>query len=228
MRTTKHLLAVFSCGLLLSAGTASADVGPLSGLTAQWWQLVGSIPTSVNPGLDKTGADCMVGQRGPVWFLVGTFASGPVTRSCSVPEGAWLFFPVVNDVNINTPNVCGQNSANQSVDFLRSQIAPAVDGATGLSVHVDGKPVKDVVRVKSLPFAVTFPADNIFNAPCEAAGLGSVPANTYSPAVDDGFYTLLAPLSVGTHTLHIQGQIPAVGLTVDVTYNLTVVAVVLK
>jgi hypothetical protein len=226
MKTTKRLLAIFGCGLLLSAGAASADVGPLSGLTAEWWQLVGSIPTSVNPGLDQTGADCMVGQRGPIWFLVGTFTSGPVTRSCSVPEGAWLFFPVVNEVNINTPNVCGQNSANQSVDYLRSQIAPLVDGATGLSVHLDGQAVKDVVRVKSLPFAITFPADNIFNSAC--GGAGTVPATTYSPAVDDGFYTLLAPLGVGTHLLHIQGQIPAAGFTVDVTYKLTVVAVSLK
>jgi hypothetical protein len=226
MTTTKRLLAIFGLGLLLSAGAASAEVGPLSGLTAQWWQLVGSIPTSVNPGLDTTGANCMVGQRPPVWFLVGTFAGGPVTRSCSVPEGSWLFFPVINFVDVNSPNVCGQDSANQSVDFLRSQIAPAVDGVTGLSVHVDGRAVKDVVRVKSLPFAITFPADNIFNSAC--GGPGSFPANTYSPAVDDGFYALLGPLSVGKHTLHIQGQLPAFGLTVDVTYNLTVVAVVLK
>jgi hypothetical protein len=213
MRTTKRLLAVFGFGLLLTAGPASADVGPLSGLTAQWCQVVGSIPTSVNPGLDQTGADCMVGQHGPVWFLVGTFTSGPVTRTCSVPEGAWLFFSVVNEVNINTPNVCGQNSANQSVDYLRSQIAPLVDGATGLSVHLDGKAVKDVVRMKSLHFAITFPADNIFNS--AFGGPGTVPATTYySPAVDDGFYILLAPRSVGTHTPHMQGQIPAAGFTV--------------
>ena len=130
MRTTKRLLAVFGFGLLLAAGAASAYVGPLSGLTAQWWQFVTSIPTSVNPGLDQTGADCLVGQGGPVWFLVGTFTNGPVTRTCSVPEGAWLLFPVVNEVNINTPNVCRQNSANQNVGVLG--LSPACVKPTAL------------------------------------------------------------------------------------------------
>ena len=36
-----------------------------------WWQFVVSIPTPNNPLIDPTGADCDVGQSGPVWFLVG-------------------------------------------------------------------------------------------------------------------------------------------------------------
>ena len=43
-----------------------------------------SIPTANNPLTDTTGEDCMVGQRGPVWFLAGTFGGGPTTRSCSI------------------------------------------------------------------------------------------------------------------------------------------------
>jgi hypothetical protein len=48
------------------------------------------------------------------------------TRSCSIPEGQWLFFPVVNCVNINTPN-CGRNGINVTADQLRSQIVAIVD-----------------------------------------------------------------------------------------------------
>jgi hypothetical protein len=220
MRINKTVTAGLLLGLALGAGTAFADDdNQLSGLTAQWWQVMLSIPTTVNPLLDTTGADCMVGQRGPVWFLAGTFSTVATIRACSVPEGEWLFFPVVNYVNVNTPT-CG--TGNQSVADLRAQSAPFIDTATGLSVHLDGQQIKNVVRVKSVPFAVTLPSDNIFGASC-------LPAGSYSPTVDDGYYTLLPPLSLGKHTLHIQGQIPmSSGFTVDVTYNLTIVPVLLK
>ena len=176
MRTTKSLTVGLILALLLGAGTVFADVSPLSGLTAEWWQVMSSIPTPVNPGLDQTGADCMVGQRGPVWFLAGNFFTGATTtiRTCSVPEGEWLFFPVVNIVNYNSPNLCGQ-TGSLGVDMLRSQIAPLIDAAADLSVKVDGQPV-NMVRVKSLPFAITVPADSVLSAQCIAQGNGTLPA----------------------------------------------------
>ena len=108
----------------------------LEHLSAEWWQWALSIPTSVNPQLDKTGENAVVGQHGPVWFLAGVFGGGRPTRACSVPEGTALYFPVINSVNINTPNVCGQPSA-LSVKDLRALSAAFVDGATNLSVTVD-------------------------------------------------------------------------------------------
>ena len=208
--------------MVLGAGTVYADgPAPNPNLTAQWWPYIVSIPPGINPGLDATGTNCGLGQRGPIWFLVGTFSTGPAVRSCSIPAGEALLVPVVNYVNINTPNVCG--SPNQTVAELRAQSAPIVDGATNMSVEVDQHPIEDMVRVKSSPFAVSIPADNIFNSPgCQ------VPAAIYSPAVDDGYYVLLNPLKVGTHTLHIHGEIPSIQFVVDVTYNLTIVPVQLK
>jgi len=212
-------------GLVWGVGAAFAD-GPdeqFPALTAQWWQFALSIPTTVNPLLDSTGADCMAGQRGRVWFLAGTFFGGTATRACSIPADEALFFPVVNYVNINAPNVCGQNANNVSVADLRAGAAAVIDAATNLSVQVDGQPIEDLFRVKSKVFATTFPVDNIFNAPC--GGPGTVPAGVYSPSVDDGFYVLLKPLSVGRHTLHIHSESQG---SVDVTYDLTVVPVQLK
>jgi hypothetical protein len=161
----------------------------------------------------------MVGQRGPIWFLAGTFA-GSTTRTCSIPEGEYLFFPVINEVNVNAPNVCGQNSDNQSVAFLRSQIAPFINAATNLSVQLDGK-TQNFYRVKSDPFAISPPADNLFNAGC-----GTFPAGTYSPAVDDGYYSLLPPPTLGMHTLHIHAESGT--FVVDATYHLTIVPVSLQ
>ena len=118
-------------GLLMPFANAYAQSDDLSELTAQWWQWAISIPTTANPLLDMTGGNCLVGQHGSVWFLAGN-SGGTATRQCSVPEGTALFFPVANYVNINTPNVCGQGPANQSVKFLRAQIAPLVNGFTKL------------------------------------------------------------------------------------------------
>jgi hypothetical protein len=95
-------------------------------------------------------------------------------------------------------------------------------------VTVDGVAITNLRRVQSKVFAVALPKDNVFDAPCTGAGLGDVPAGIYSPAVDDGFYVLIDPLSVGNHTLHFHAENLSQGFTQDVTYSLTVVQVLLK
>jgi hypothetical protein len=192
-------------------------------LSAQWWEWALSIPTSHNPLLDTTGADCVVGQRGPVWFLAGTFnPPGSATRTCSLPEGKALYFPAVNAFWDNSPNVCGQGSGNVTVKEMRAWVAAYIDGITSTSVQLDGQAI-DAQRVKSAVFAVDIPADNLFVQPCN----GDSPAGVYSPAVDEGYYVALDPLPVGNHALHFQAQYQ--GETVqDITYNLIVVPVLKK
>jgi hypothetical protein len=207
-------------GLLLPLNRAVAD----SQLSVQWWQWALSIPTSINPQLDPTGENCMVGQRGSVWFLGGTFGGGSATRTCAVPEDTLLFFPVINSVNINTPNICGQGPANLRVKELRAAIAPFIDGATNVAVEVDGEPIRNLHRDQSKVFEVALPEENVFNAFCA----GGNPAGIFSPAVDDGVYVQLNPLKVGEHTLHFHAENPGAGFVLDVTYDLTVVPVLQK
>ncbi len=223
----------FTAGLIIALGLLSRSIptyaqeeaDPLASLTAQWWQYVNSIPAAVNPLVDLTGVDCNVAQRDPVWFLTGTFFGGNANRACSIPEGEWLFLPVINSVNFNTPGLCGQNG-DLDVPALRALSAALIDGATKLAVQVDSKAVKGLVRVKSDVFATTIPTDNIYNALC--GGPGTVPAGIFSPSVDDGYYVLLKPLSVGNHTVHLHAEVPSQGFVLDVTYDLVVVPVQLK
>ena len=205
--------------LFLVDGRTTAFADGLPDLSAQWWELMFSIPPDVNPVADTTGAHCMVGQSGPTWFLAGAFSSGSVTRSCSVPAGRSLYFPIVNVVNVNTPNICGQGNFNLTAKQLRAQIAQLIGGATNLSAEVDGTAVANIVRVRSNVFAVALPADNVS---------GCAPAGVYSPGVDEGFYVRLPPLSLGSHTIHFHGEVPGLGSVEDITYNLTVVATQLK
>jgi hypothetical protein len=206
VKTVVTVLAI-SLGFIVPLRAVSAQglpPGQLPTLTGEWWQWAMSIPTPVNPLLDTTGDNCMVGQRGSIWFLGGVNGGGLAERTCSVPEGLPLFFPVVNAINANSPNVCGQDSNNISVKDLRAALKRLIDGAQNLSVTVDGQNVKKTLlqRVQSDPFEVALPEDNLFVAPCSTQTPPGSPAGTYSPAVDDGYYVALPPLKLGSHTIH--------------------------
>ena len=146
------------------------------------------------------------------------------TRNCSVPEGATLFSPVLNQFTYNSPNVCGQGPQNLTAKEQQAGIKPFIDAAEDLSVTVDSRQVNknQIRRIQADPFEVAFPADNWLVPFCG----GDQPAGVYSPAVADGYYVSLDPLKKGQHTIHIQGQ--SSGFVVDVTYNLTIVRVSLK
>ena len=226
------IAAVIGFALMLPAGLSFANPGApkqfnkqMQQLSTQWWEFVLSIPSDENPTSDSTGAKCVVGQDGPVWFLVGTAGAETVTRNCSVPASKALFFPIVDNVNVNAPNVCGQGPANVSVKDLQAANTAFIDGVTNAGAEVDGQPVKKLSRVSSEVFAAALPEDNYFDSPCMGAGLGNVPAGIYSPAVADGLYVLLKPLAAGSHTLHFHADNPSQGFSLDVTYHLNVVAV---
>ena len=219
-RKACYLLAtmVLGLGLTMQPTLASAESGGFSRLSAQWWQWALSIPTSNNPLLDTTGEKCMVGQRGPTWFLAGVFggASTPIIRTCTLPDNVSLFFPVVNTVNFNSPNICGFGPDDQSVAVLRRDAAPFIEGSINLLVEVDGNRVKHLRRVQSKVFALTLPEDNLFDAFC------AVPGGVYSPSIDDGVYVHLGALKPGAHVVHIHAENASAAFFLDVTYMLTV------
>ena len=215
MNAVIRALGVFISALAFATGPAVAGnhgQDALDDLGAQWWQWALSIPAPINPINDTTGANCFVGQRGPVWFLAGSSSGKETRRVCNVPEGTALFFPVINQVGVSAPACDG---APSTVAKLRADAAAVIDAATGLAVKLDNRPVRNIRRLRSDVFATTFPADNFFGAPC--LGQGQV----YSPSVDDGYYVMLPGLRAGTHHLSIQAA--SGSFFVDVFYTLNVV-----
>lgn len=210
------------------AGDGKSDDVSLKALSAQWWQWALAIPESENPLTELTdaGSRCMVGQRGDVWFLAGTFfTGGTFSRKCSVPAGVTIFFPIYNSVQVNSPGICGESPVPLTVAELRARAASSVDGVTKITVTLDGTAVKSIRRVRSEVFAAALPTENLFNPFC---GPGGVPAAIYSPGVDDGYYVKLEGLKPGPHTLQftaLNPSDPSAVFNLSMTYQLNVVPV---
>lgn len=234
---------IFALYLVIPGGVHAADtpnpgvLPPQShayGMTyaqwaTRWWQWAYSLSVPGNPLLDTTGAYCEAGQSGPVWFLAGVWLGSdtPIDRSCTVPAGRALFFPVFNFGCDTTPPLDPYTPA-EWLALCPSLLAPAFP-PSGTSATVDGRAVQNLTAdcpqvengqfvqgtpsycVASGPFNATLPASNLWTA----VGNPLVVAGTYQ-AVQEGIYLLLAPLTPGSHTLHwtAPGQ--------DITYHLTV------
>jgi hypothetical protein len=200
--------------------------------SARWWQYALSVPTSQSPFLDQTGENFAAGQSGNVWFLSGAFVFSPgpgapppinpnlaqVDRHVTLPSGKALFFPVLNAEWDNL--VPGGPNTTFTVDELRQLAKQNMDAAENLKVEVDGRSVKDVAgyRVQSPVFSYSLPQDNITSF---ATGI-DVPGQTVSPAVSDGVYLMLRPLSVGKHVIHFSGDFGPNQFALDITYHITV------
>jgi hypothetical protein len=198
--------------------------------SAKWWQYALSVPADQSPFLDQTGANFAAGQSGVVWFLSGTICFNPlgqpctatnpatVVRNVTLPAGKFLFFPVLNaeadNVNPGMPDTTF--TADQLRGFAKSQ----QDAAENMVVQVDGRAIPDVpsFRVTSPVFGYTLPPNNILTT---LTGV-NVPARTVFPAVSDGVYLMLAPLSPGHHTIHFAGDTGPQNFALDVTYNINV------
>ena len=97
-------------------------------------------------------------------------------------------------------------------------LAPAganasMDGVTTLECTVDGIPLEDLFDQRAESPAFTLP-DTVLGG-----------GGDRFPAVADGFWIMLAPLSVGEHEIHFSMEItegPFAGNSHDVTYLLTV------
>jgi hypothetical protein len=191
--------------------TANAHGKSYGEWSAAWWQWVLSIPTTVNPLPDATGAECAQGQSGHVWFLVGVVnVSGQAERSCTIPSGTALFFPVINtECSTLEAGIFHGNNETE----LRS--CAHAFSFTDLQASIDGVSLTNLAsyEIDSPLFTFTLPEDNVL-------GITAPPFTGMSVGL--GVYLLLAPLPVGEHTLHFGGT-DSTGFTLDITYHLTVV-----
>jgi hypothetical protein len=228
------LLAVAAVAALTPAARAGAAPGPplvvppaaglYNGLAVAWWKYALGQPLATNPLIDATGANCEAGQAGPVFFLTGLPGTGAVTRDgCTVRGTKALFFPLMNAFDVHTP-VDGLDTPEltykdfRSFGFHADTLRATVDGVAIPNLDPASTPFRacaaPVAGCAPASFSLTFPAPNLFG----------LPADRYEPAVQDGYYLLLAPLRPGLHTIAFGGTGTFGGTRADqdIVYHLRV------
>jgi hypothetical protein len=213
--------------------------------SAKWWQWAYSLPGTGHPLVDETGASVSAGQSGNVWFLGGTYTAnlengvvvGRATRVCTIPTGKALFFPILNsEANNFTVDANGNqiDPTTLTEAELRAMCQWNMDHARNMACTIDGRPVQGLgdpvhtpYRVESPVFQYTVPAgDSLY----ELWGM-HISGQTPPPgAVADGVFLMVAPLSVGQHTIFFTGEIFVPGaipaedflFRLEITYIITV------
>lgn len=205
-------LAVWIC--LLAAAPADARAQALmapdavvAGLSQEdwsraWWQWAGSFSAEESPVADRTGDLCGGKQKGPVWFLAGTYGTQRTIRTCKVPAGKHLFFPLINYVVMPTSDG-STTCASATGTAQRITNAPAM-----LLLNIDGQTLSHLVNHRQA-------TKNCFD-------MGALTVEKYRvfPSAANGYYAMLKPLSKGTHILNFGGVLP--GMIQSVTYTLIV------
>lgn len=192
--------------------------------SAEHWKWTYSLPADAHPLTDT--ADVSAGQSGQVWFLGGTWAPttdlngnlvGIVDRQVTIPAGKALFFPIINaEASTAEGNGTTEEELRGFANFL-------ADHAVNLSCTVDGQPVENLQSCRVSSPLFTF-------GPLPANNLLGLPEGTTSPAVSDGYFVMLAPLSKGEHVIHFGGAFVFTAaedgfdfsFTLDINYRITV------
>ncbi len=204
---------------------------------AAWWQWAFSFPFGQDPIDDPTGQYNMLRQRGQVWFLGGTWFSSPpvpVTRNVTVPADKALFFALANiwndypcpDPSFQPPPCPPPDEWSAEGDTVSKCLEAWLQEGAGiwldpshlqLSVQVDGRALQKLSQYRGTSKMVWFRADPSWVAgdPCVTGGP--------QQGVADGFWIMLAPLKVGSHTIRVTALNTATGYGLDFAYNITVV-----
>lgn len=203
MRTT------FMLALLLTAGAAQAQTGPLippgkaiAGATQEewtkrWWRWAMSFEDEDSPVGDPDGKLCAAGQSGPVWFLAGTYGTARTIRTCRIPAGKTLFFPLVNVIAFPP------DEEREACASLMLRAESQTEAPAALVLDLNGKRFSGLEAHRQA-----------------TKGCFLVAPDDDAPAAGNGYYVALGPLKAGRYTLNFGGILP--GLSQAVTYTLEV------
>jgi hypothetical protein len=206
-----------------ASGIAPIDTKPAGQTYGRWaveweqWAL--GIPAVVNPLTDTTGEHCAERQVGDVWFLAGSVSPDPVVRTCTLPKGKALFFPLINTVYgafLNDP------PETRTEDYVRA--AGSCTEPAQISVWIDGFKISKPARFFTGHGGSQSPFFNVQLAPGNLFGVDEtvVPELVFSPSAEQGYYLFVWPLRSGTHTVRWIASGCTPGNSQDITYDLTV------
>ncbi len=175
---------------------------------AKWWQYALSIPAPQNPIIGGIGANCAFQRIGDVGLVLADSMAG-VPINCEVPAGMKLYFEVLG-AECSTLEEAPFYGGNEAELLACAQALVPQD----LQASLDGVTVPNLSKYFSTSplYEFTVPEDNALETPGSASG----------KSIGSGVYLMLAPLSPGKHTIHLQGTYPTLDYTADKTFHLTV------
>lgn len=218
-------ILVFLPGLtaLAKDSTGLMVTKPLFGLRLdeyanKWWQWVFALPRNKNPVNDLTGKKCAVNQHGKVWFLAGGIGTSRITRSCDVPAGKYLFFPIINMVYYNMPE---NNTRHKSISCKEAMGYASFNNEhlPYAFLRIDGKTIgnKKLFRIKPRKcFDIAANIPEKYHAP------------SVYPSATDGYWAMIKPLSPGTHKVEFFAEYHNPGsaygmMKQDIVYHVNIV-----
>ena len=161
-------------------------------LSVQWWQWAGSFAYEASPIADTKGDKCGAGQQGKVFFLAGTYESTVTRRTCKVPAGRYLFFPIINYV-VMPSNCSGCLTCKDAEASAKSM----TNNLGRIFAELDGEQLPSVGNHRAASPACFNLAERMKGAP------------KIEPTASNGYYLLLKPLPKGTHKLRFGAELPS-------------------
>jgi hypothetical protein len=196
---------------------------------AKWWQFFYGQSTDYMQPLGSPGI--CEGPASRVLFLNGAPGSTTETKHATIQADTPLFLAILAFTADNTACPITDFTTNSAEVLAAEAVAGWTGAATLTTCTIDGlavpgleNPTNTIYNVVSTPFSYTTAEKNNIVAvsegePCLPGGL------TIYPAVADGVYLMLAPLSPGKHSIHfvgVAGPLSSPFLKLDITYDITV------
>jgi hypothetical protein len=188
---------------------------------ATWWEWVLENSNSIyfKPDGNPSQIQCVEIEKN-VWLLFGTTDPNGthVERTCTVPPGSALFFPLFNVAysawKDDPPETQTEYFARQQVAFVKDSVQ--------IVAEIDGTSVNTPLNYyeESTVFAV-----NVIQELAEMyVKFGRVAGEVWEPSVDAGYYLFLNPLTPGQHTLSwvVTRNNPAGEIAQDLRYTVIV------
>jgi hypothetical protein len=182
------------------------NLAPTEQLVIDWLRWVNAQPWTEGAIADTTGEKCGLGQNGPIWYLAGT-SGGPAVRECDIPAGKQLFFPLINRWCV-FPTEFYSTDEQIAADIvgLAEFFAFQHDNLCSLTLRIDGQEVRPDMESldEELYIEVYEPFELDLHDEHWAPDLfgGGV-----MPAIGEGHYALIQPLTPGDHVIELGGSI---------------------
>lgn len=162
---------------------------PVDAYPNLWWQWVNRKRWGAQAFQDPTGAQCGLNQSGPVWYLAGTDGTDEARRECRIPEGKYLFLPIITVVVTSRPG------SDLACDRAKAEASVNNDHVVVTDVSLDGAKLRTAgLRMRGECFNAYAFADYLKNP------------QFYYPAASDGYWLMLPPLSKGRHVLRVDAH----------------------